>query len=80
MSHMSPLARLLMSILRWGSMAAGFLLALFAGIFLWQRHTPEGFVLSRQDYGFLGVLAGLFLLAVYLVRAIRTEMNRHPPT
>jgi hypothetical protein len=39
MAEMSPLARVLMMILQKGSWAAAGLLALFAGILLWQRHT-----------------------------------------
>jgi membrane protein DedA with SNARE-associated domain len=77
MSHMSPLARILMRVLRSGSWGAALLLVAFAGIVLWQRWTPEGGLdLSRQDYAFLGVLAALLALAVYLVRAIRKELDR----
>jgi hypothetical protein len=77
MSDMSPIARLLIAVLRWGSMAAAGLLLAFLGIFLWQRHTPEGFVLNRQDYGFMSVVVALLLLAFYLIRAIRRELDRH---
>lgn len=75
MPEMSPLARFLMSILHKGSWAAGALLLMFALILLWQRWTPEGLVLQKGDSGFLGILAGLFLLALYLVRGIRKEMD-----
>jgi predicted transporter len=73
---MSPLAAILMRILRSGSYAAAALLFLFAGIFLWQNWSPEGgFDLSRQDYSFLAVVTILAALAIYLVRAIAREMN-----
>lgn len=75
MAEMSPLLRVLMGVLHKGSWAAGVLLVIFAGILLWQRHTPEGFVFRQGDFGFLGVLAGLFLLAAYLVRSIGREMK-----
>jgi hypothetical protein len=82
MSEMSPLAKLLVSVLRWGSMGAAGLLILFVGVFLWQKWTPAGPVLTRQDWGFLGVLVALLLLAVYLIRAIAKEVaaNSKPPS
>lgn len=77
MAEMSPLARFLMVILQKGSWAAAALLALFAGILLFQRWTPDGLVLQKGDVGFLGVLGVLFLLAVYLVRGIGREVRDH---
>ena len=81
MSQMSPLAKLLVSFLRWGSMGSAGLLAIFVVIFLWQKWTPTGLVLSRQDYGFLGVLVVLMVFALYLIRAIAKEIaaNSSPP-
>lgn len=76
MAEMSPLARVLMGILEKGTWVAGGLLALFAGILLWQRYTPEGFVWQQGDKGFLGLLAALFALAVYLVRSFKKEMDK----
>jgi hypothetical protein len=77
MAEMSPLARLLLVILQKGSWAAAALLALFAGILLFQRWTPDGLVLQTGDVGFLGVLGVLFLLAVYIVRGIGKEVGDH---
>jgi hypothetical protein len=78
---MSPLAQVLVSILRWGSMGSAGLLVLFVSIFLWQKWTPAGLVLSRQDWGFLGVLVALLLMAIYLIRSIAQEIanNTKPP-
>jgi hypothetical protein len=75
MAEMSPLARVLMTILQKGTWVAGGLLALFAGILVWQRYTPEGFAWQQGDKGFLGLLAVLFLLAIYLVRSFKKEMD-----
>ncbi len=75
MAEMSPLARVLMLILQRGSWVAAGLVALFAGILVWQRYTPDGFVWQPGDTGFLGLLAVLFLLAVYLVRSIGKEIE-----
>jgi hypothetical protein len=79
---MSPLAKLLVSILRWGSMASAGLLVLFVSVFLWQKWTPAGPVLTRQDWGFLGVLVALLLLALYLIRSMAKEIanNSQPPS
>lgn len=77
MAEMSPLSRILMTILQKGSWVAGGLMALFAGILLWQRYTPEGFVWQQGDKGFLGLLVVLFLVAVYLVRSIGKEVSSH---
>jgi hypothetical protein len=75
MAEMSPLARVLMTILQKVTWVAGGLLALFAGILVWQRYTPEGFAWQQGDKGFLGLLAVLFLLAIYLVRSFKKEMD-----
>lgn len=77
MAEMSPLARFLMMVLQKGSWVAAALMALFAGILLYQRWTPDGLVLQKGDVGFLVVLAALFLLAVYLVRGIGKEVGDH---
>jgi hypothetical protein len=76
MAEMSPLIRLLMSILQKGTWGAGALLALFAGLLLWQRYTPDGFAWQPGDKGFLGLLGVLFLLVLYLVRSFKKEMDK----
>lgn len=74
---MSPLAQVLMGILRKGAWGAAALILLFAVILIFQRITPDGSVQFQDgDIGFLGVLAALLLLAIYLVRGIRKEMER----
>ena len=76
MSEMSPLARLLLSILQKGTWVAGGLLLLFAGILLVQRWAGDGFAFQKGDVGFLVMLAALFVLALYIVRGIRKEMGK----
>jgi hypothetical protein len=73
--NMSPLGRFLVGVLHKGSWAAAALLVAFTCILLYQRKTPDGFQFQQGDYGFLGVLAALLILAVYLVRAIKKEIN-----
>jgi hypothetical protein len=75
MAEMSPLARVLMGILQKGAWIAAGLLALFAGILVWQRYTPGGFVWQQGDKGFLILLGLLFLLAAYLIRSIGREVG-----
>lgn len=75
MTEMPPLSRFLMRLLRAGSWSAMGFLLLFAGLLLYQRWTSEGLVLDKTDYGFLSVLAALFFLAIYLVRAIGKELG-----
>lgn len=76
MAEMSPLAHVLLTILQKCSWVAGALMALFSGILLWQRYTPEGFVWQQGDKGFLGLLGVMFLIALYLVRSIGKEIGR----
>jgi hypothetical protein len=74
---MSPLAQFLMVILRNGSMGAAALLLLFAGIEIYKNITPDGhLVMTSQDWRFLGVLAALILLAIYIVRSIAKEIKK----
>jgi hypothetical protein len=75
MAEMSPLARVLVSVLRWGSMGASALLVLFIGIFCWQKWTPEGLVFAPGDKGFLGVMVVLLGLALYLVQGMTRELR-----
>jgi hypothetical protein len=76
MPEMSPLGRVLMKVLQKGSWGAGALALLFAAILIYQRTTPEGGLAFRSgDAAFLGVLAALFALAVYLVRGIARELD-----
>jgi hypothetical protein len=71
-----PLGAMLMTILKYGVWIAGALLLLFGGISVWQTRQPDGsFLMTQQDWTFLGVLAVLFALAVYLVRSISKEIE-----
>jgi hypothetical protein len=76
MAEMSPLAIMLMSILRKGTIATLGFLVLFTAIFLWQKHSATGWDLNRQDWGFLSVMAIMALVALYLTFAIAKEIKR----
>ncbi len=72
------LGAMLMTILKYGVWGAGALLLLFGAISVWQTRQPDGsFLMTRQDWTFLGVLVALFALAVYLFRSITKEIE-HP--
>ncbi len=77
MSEMSPLARVLITILHRGAAISAVLLVSIAGLMLWQRWTPQGLVFESGDKGFLAVIGLLLLLALYLVWGIRRELI-HP--
>jgi hypothetical protein len=77
MAEMSPLARVLMGILQKGAWIAAALVALFAGILVWQRYTPGGFIWQQGDKGFLILLGVMFVFAVYLIRSIGKEVSNN---
>ena len=72
MSNMSPLQRLLLKAMRYVSLGAAILLLGFLVLMLWQKAASG---LTRQDYGFAGIVGFMLLGAVWLFRAIGREMN-----
>ena len=72
MSDMSPLQRLLLKAVRYGSLGAAILLLGFLILVLWQK---LGTGLTSQDYGFIGIVGLMLLGAVWLYRAIGREMD-----
>ena len=76
MSDISPLQRMLLRILRNGTLAAAILLVLFMVINIWQKTKVAGIEsLAGQDWNFIGLLAVMILAALWLYRAIGREMN-----
>jgi hypothetical protein len=80
MPEMSPLAGVLMIVLQRCTWVAAALVALFAGILVWQRYTPAGFVWQQGDKGFLIMLGVLLVFAVYLIRSIGKEVGKASDT
>jgi hypothetical protein len=74
--QMSPLAQILMSVLRYATWIAAGLILLFAGLLLIQRRTVDGIVLQQGDKGFLVVLGVLLAMAIYIIRGIKNEINK----
>lgn len=70
---MSPLAILVMKVLRWGVLGmAGFLCAVLA-LEAWKH----GFVLRALNPGFMAVVGLLAVAALWLARSIARELARH---
>lgn len=73
---MSPLARFLLVVLRFGVRAAAVLLVLFMAIEIGKRWQAESLgALAGPDLAFLAILAGLIAGALWLSRAIGRELR-----
>ncbi|MFO1130857.1 MAG: hypothetical protein U1E16_02395 [Hyphomicrobiales bacterium] len=70
---MSPLAIVIMKVLRWGVLAVAAFLALVLVIEAWKH----GWDLRALDPGFAGVVAALIVGALWLARAIGLELAKH---
>jgi hypothetical protein len=76
MTEMSPVSGIIMRVLKYGVWVAGGLLLLFGSISVWQTRQADGsFLMTAQEWKFLGLLAILFLIAVYLLRSIGKEIE-----
>lgn len=77
MSENSPVGKLILLVLRNGSIGAAVLMALFIGINLWQHITPDRqLLIEGNDRGFLGVMIVLLLFSLYLVWSIGKELKK----
>ena len=77
MAENSPVGKLILVVLRNGSIGAAALMALFIGINLWQHITPDHqLVIESNDRGFLGVMIVLLAFAFYLVWSIGKELKK----
>ncbi len=77
MSENSPVGKLILVVLRNGSIGAAVLMALFIGINLWQHITPDRqLLIEGNDRGFLGVMIVLLLFSLYLVWSIGKELKK----
>ena len=77
MSENSTIGRLILTILRNGSIGAAVLMVLFIGIEIWKHITPDqGLVIASNDRGFIGVLLAILLFAFYLIWSIGKELKK----
>ena len=77
MAENSPIGKLILLVLRNGSIGSAALMALFIGINVWQHITPEGhLMIEGGDRGFLGLLIVLLLFSLYLVWSIGKELKK----
>lgn len=75
---MSPLAALILRVMRGAALASAGFMVLVIGIELWKRWRFGGFeVMSRQDVTFMAVLVLMLLGSLWLARAIGRELARH---
>jgi hypothetical protein len=76
MSDMSPLGRLILRAMRAGAFFAAGCVLLFMGILIWQKWLSQtGPAANNGDFVFLGVLAILFVGALWLARSVSKELN-----
>ena len=52
------------------------LLVLIVGMFLWSRHTAQGFTWQNGDVGMLGVFGVLLLFDIFLILGMGRELKR----
>lgn len=77
MAGNSPVGKLILLVLRNGSIGAAALMALFIAINLWQHITPDNqLLIEGNDRGFLGVMVVLLVFALYLVWSIGKELKK----
>ena len=77
MSENSSVGKLILLVLRKGSIGAAALMVLFIGINVWQHITPDHqLVIEGNDRGFLGVMIALLLFSLYLVWSIGKELKK----
>ena len=77
MSENSAIGKLILIVLRNGSIGAAALMALFIGINVWQHITPDGhLIIEGNDRNFIGVMIVLLSFALYLVWSIGKELKK----
>jgi len=77
---MSPLATLLLRVMRSGSLAAAACMALVIVIELWKRWRLSSFdTMTKPDISFIVILVLLLLGFLWLARAISREIAKHGP-
>jgi hypothetical protein len=75
---MSPLAGLILRVMRAGSVAAAGFMAMVIAIELWKRWSFGGFgSMGRQDVTFMAILVLMLVGFVWLARAIGRELANH---
>ena len=77
MAGNSPVGKLILLVLRNGSIGAAALMALFIAINLWQHITPDNqLLIEGNDRGFLGVMVVILVFSLYLVWSIGKELKK----
>ena len=66
MSEMSPLGRMLLKMMRVGTLFAAMLIAVLLGVAFWR---------NLQNYGLIAVMVVMLVGALWLARAIAKELD-----
>ena len=75
---MSSLGKMILVVMRSGSIAAAGFMVLVIGIELWKRWRFGGFAaMTRQDMAFMAVLVLMLAGFLWLARSIRRELAKH---
>ena len=75
---MSPLGKIILMVMRSGSLASAGFMVLVIGIELWKRWRFGGFeTMARQDMAFMGVLVVMLVGFLWLARSIKRELVKH---
>lgn len=77
MGDMSPLGKLILTVMLWGVRFAAGAIAVILAIVVWQKFlSEEAGEASRQDYTFLGILVLLLIGAVWFARSVGKELGK----
>lgn len=77
MSDMSPLGRFILIAMEWGLRFAALAFALIFAVVVWQKwFSAAAGEITRQDYVFLAMLAGLCIVALLFARSVGRELRK----
>ncbi|WP_119391666.1 hypothetical protein [Taklimakanibacter lacteus] len=76
MGDMSPLGKLILTVMLWGVRFAAAAIAAIAAIFIWQKWLSAADEITRQDYTFLAILVALLIAALWFARSLARELRR----
>jgi hypothetical protein len=77
MGDMSPLGKLVLTVMLWGVRFAAGAIAVILAIVVWQKFlSAEAGEATRQDYTFLGILVVLLVAAVWFARSVGREIGK----
>lgn len=77
MGDMSPLGRLILTVMLWGVRFAAGAIAVILAILVWQKWlSAAAGEVTRQDYTFLAILMALLIAALWFARSVGKELGK----